>query len=127
MWNVEEEDDVVLCLVPNKPLPYEVYVDVVRTQKLCESRGEPPGLPVPNVLRSMQLNLSIASELRNCVKVDADVLGSLSLIVRTVSVDVKQLNWNITSELRNCVKVNADVLGSLSLIVRTVSVDVKQQ
>ena len=29
-------------------------------------------------------------ELRSCVKVEADVLGSLSLIVRTVPVDVKQ-------------------------------------
>ena len=30
------------------------------------------------------------SELRSCVKVEVDVLGSPSLIVRTVSVDVKQ-------------------------------------
>ena len=30
------------------------------------------------------------SELRSCVKVELAVLGSLSLIVRTVSVDVKQ-------------------------------------
>ena len=31
------------------------------------------------------------SELRNCVKIEVAVLGSLSLIVRTVSVDVKHL------------------------------------
>ena len=31
-----------------------------------------------------------APELRGCVKVKVAVLGSLSLIVRTVSVDVKQ-------------------------------------
>ena len=30
------------------------------------------------------------SELRNCVKVQMDVLGDPSLIVRTFSVDVKQ-------------------------------------
>ena len=30
------------------------------------------------------------AELRSCVRVEADVLGSLSLIVRTVPVDVKQ-------------------------------------
>ena len=30
------------------------------------------------------------SELRNCVKVEVDVLGSPSLIVRAVSVDIKQ-------------------------------------
>ena len=32
------------------------------------------------------------SELRSCVKVEVDVLGSPSLIVRTVSVDVEQ-HW----------------------------------
>ena len=31
-----------------------------------------------------------ASELRNCVKVEVAVLGSPSIIVRTVFVDVKQ-------------------------------------
>ena len=30
------------------------------------------------------------SEFRNCVKVEVDVLGFLSLLIRTVSVDVKQ-------------------------------------
>ena len=30
------------------------------------------------------------SELRVCVKVEVDILGSTSVIVRTVSVDVKQ-------------------------------------
>ena len=56
-----------------------------------------------------------------------DVLGSPSLIVRTVSVDVKTSEDGFRSELRSCVKVEVDVLGSPSLIVRTVSVDVKQQ
>ena len=32
----------------------------------------------------------ISAELRSCVKVEVDVLGSPSLIVLTVSVDVKQ-------------------------------------
>ena len=50
-----------------------------------------------------------------------DVLGSPSLIVLMVSVDVKQ-HWR--TELRSCVKVEVDVLGSPSLTVRTVSVDV---
>ena len=31
-----------------------------------------------------------SQELRSCVKVDVDVLGSPSLIVRTVSVDTRQ-------------------------------------
>ena len=34
--------------------------------------------------------VTLPSELRNCVKVEVDDLGFLSLIVRTVSVDVKQ-------------------------------------
>ena len=32
----------------------------------------------------------VGSQLRNCVKVEVDVVGSLSLTVPTVSVDVKQ-------------------------------------
>ena len=75
--------------------PYRVSVDVVRAQELCESRCGRPGLPVTNSPYSLcgrkeTLNLNIASELRNCVEVDADVLGSLSLIVRTVYADVKK-------------------------------------
>ena len=40
---------------------------------------------------------------------EVDVLGSLSLTVLMVSVDVKQ---HRTPELRNCVKVEVVVLGS---------------
>ena len=67
----------------------------VRVQELCESRGGRLGLPVPNKPygfcgRKATLNLNeIASELRNYVKNEVDVLGSPSLTVRTVSVDVK--------------------------------------
>ena len=56
-----------------------------------------------------------------------DVLGSPSLIVRTVSVDLKTSEDGFRSELRSCVKVEVAVLGSLSLTVRAVSVGVKQQ
>ena len=66
------------------------------------------------------LSNSVPSEPRSCVKVEVDVLGSLSLIVRTVSVGVKQ-HWNMASELRSCVKVEVAVLGSLSLTVRKIS------
>ena len=58
------------------------------------------------------------------MKVEVDVLGSPSLIVRRVSKDVKQLlkkKKRHTSELRSCVKVEVEVL-----IVRTFSVDVQQ-
>ena len=62
------------------------------------------------------------------MKVEVDVLGSPSLTVLMVSVDVRNIEFELagTTELRSCVKVEVDVLGSPSLIVRTVSVDVKQ-
>ena len=44
-------------------------------------------LCLPAKLCFIQANLS---ELRSCVKVEVDVLGYLSQIVHTVSVDVKQ-------------------------------------
>ena len=63
-------------------------------------------------------------------KVKVDVLDFRSLIIGTVSVDVKQhLNSNSyqMSELRSCVKVEVAVLGGPSLIVlNVISVDVKQ-
>ena len=59
------------------------------------------------------------------MKAEVDVLGSPSLIVFMVSVDVKQTLNEGESELRSCVK-EVDVLGSPSLIVLTVSVDVKR-
>ena len=80
------------------------------------------------------------------MKVEVDVLGSPSLIILMVSVDVKRggrprlpvrnnpyglcghkatLNLKrYTQELGSCVKVEVDVLGSL--IILTVSADVKQ-
>ena len=67
-----------------------------RVQELCKGRGGRPGLPVPNspydlcgrkeILNSNSEN----SELRSCVKVEVAILGSPSLIVLAVSVDVKQ-------------------------------------
>ena len=67
-----------------------------RGQDLCESRGGRPGLPVPNSPYGLcghkaTLKLTVReSDLRSCVKVEAAVLGSPSLIVLMVSVDVKQ-------------------------------------
>ena len=60
-------------------------------KELCESRGGHPGLPVHNSPYGLcghkaTLKLSL-SELRSCVKVE---VGSLSIIVCLVSVDVKQ-------------------------------------
>ena len=68
-------------------------------------------------------------KLRSCVKDEVTALGSLSLTVHIVSVDLKQhleLNTLSLSELRSCVKVEMTVLGSLSLIVHMVSVGLKQ-
>ena len=61
------------------------------------------------------------------MKAEVNVLGSPSLIVPTVSVDIKQhLTRGRASELRSCVKEELDVLDSPSLIVSTGSVEVKQ-
>ena len=61
---------------------------------MCESRGGRPGLPVPNgpwglCGRTATLNEQ-QSELRSCEKDEVDVLGSSSLKVCIVSVDVKR-------------------------------------
>ena len=51
------------------------------------------GSPSLIVLRSLWTKSNtelLVSELRSCVKVEVDVMGSLSLIVRTVSLDVKK-------------------------------------
>ena len=72
-----------------------IRTKVFRTQELCESRGGRPGLPVPNSpygLCGRKATLKPQSELWSCVKVEVAVLSSPSLIVRTVSVDVKQ-HW----------------------------------
>ena len=67
-----------------------------RAEELYESRGGRPGRPVPNSPyglcgRKATLNsYTDLTELRSCVKVEVDVLGSPCLIARTVSVDVKQ-------------------------------------
>ena len=65
-----------------------------RAQELCESRGGRPGLPVPDSPygpcgRKATLNCSI-TEVMSCVKVEVAVLGSPSLTVSMVSLDVKQ-------------------------------------
>ena len=64
-----------------------------RTQELCESRGGRLGLPVPNSphdLCGRKATLNLNSDTQSCVKVEVAVLGSPSLIVLMISVDVKQ-------------------------------------
>ena len=92
----------------------------IRAQELCESRGGRRGLPVPNSpyglcgrkatlkkkkkkkVRKVVYAQSTCTviwrrrrrtktpELRSCVKVEVDVLGSPSPVFLMVSVDVKQ-------------------------------------
>ena len=50
------------------------------------------------------------------MKVEVDVLGSSSLIIPTVSVDVSDTERVLVSEFRSCVKVEVAVLGSPVLI-----------
>ena len=70
---------------------------VLSELRSCGRRSGRPGLPVPDSLyglcgrrATLKKTNCVGSELRSCVKVEVDVLGSLSLIVSTVSVDVKQ-------------------------------------
>ena len=61
------------------------------------------------------------------MKVEVDVLGSLSLIVPTVSVDVKQIKTSHSCQSSGTMlQVVVDLLGSASLTVLMVSVAVKQ-
>ena len=79
----------------------------------------------------MNLRDDRLSELRGCVKVEVDVLGSPSMIVQNIyGLCGRKATLNLRddrlSELRRCVKVEVDVLGSPSLIVHMVFVDIKQ-
>ena len=59
------------------------------------------------------------------MKVEVATMGSPSLIVFMVSVDIKQHRKKVSvADLRSCVKVEVTTLGSPSLIVFMVSVDI---
>ena len=67
--------------------------DFVRAPELCESRGGRPGLPLPDIpygLCGHKSSLNENADHRSCVKVEVAVLGSASLIVLMISVDVNQ-------------------------------------
>ena len=80
---------------PGLPIPNGPYglcrvkakLPSLRAQKLCESRGGLYGLCGRKVTLKLKHQVS---ELRSCVKVEVAVLGSPSLMVLMVSVDVKQ-------------------------------------
>ena len=65
-------------------------------KKLFKSRGGHPGLPVPKSPEGLCGSKATFEEeetvleFRSCVKVQVDILISPSLVVRIVSVDVKQ-------------------------------------
>ena len=106
--------------VPNSPW---TNGKAFRAQELCESRGDRPGLSRPLWFSVDVKQHWTDTELWSCVKVEMAVLGSPSLIVLVVSVDVKQPWTNgMPSELRSCVKVEVAVLGSPSLIVLELTV-----
>ena len=70
---------------------------------ICEKvEVDVPDSPYGLCGRTATLNCSI-SELGSCVKVEVAVLGSPSLIVLTVSVDVKQ-HWTVVSQSSGAVR-----------------------
>ena len=92
-----------------------------RTQKLCESGGGRPELPIPNSpysLRGRKATLNSSSELRSYVKVDVDILGSTSLIVLLVSVDVTQ-HWTgrlaVPADMKSGYSARQMVMGIVCL------------
>ena len=79
--------------VPNSPYGLcgrKATPNSLRAQELCKSHGGRPGIPVPN--SAYGLCGCKATLNRSSVRVEVDVLGSLSLILLMVSVDVKQ-HW----------------------------------
>ena len=66
-----------------------VYNHCLGRRKWLHNRSVKPAPCFPRGLFII-VTPRLAEELRSCVKVEVDVLGSPSLIVRTVSVDVKQ-------------------------------------
>ena len=64
------------------------WLQVLRALELCGSRGGRPGLPV--LMVSVDVKAILSNKTLSFGKVEVDVLGSSSLIVFMVSVDVKQ-------------------------------------
>ena len=73
----------------SKDVEHHVYLRYTRAQDLVKAEVAVPNSPYSLCGRKATLNLNSAfSELRSCVKDEVAVLGSPSLTVRTVSVDV---------------------------------------
>ena len=68
----------------------DVHTLCVRGRKVTLKRPHSPGRPFCLCGRKAPLKKGDRTELRSCEKVEVAVLGSLSLMVSTVSVDVKQ-------------------------------------
>ena len=105
-------------------------------QEVCESRGEHPGLPVPNILydlcgRKATLNSNCIELRLRAQEVCESQGGHSGLAVPNIPYGLCrrkatfELNCSI-SELRSCVKVELDILGSPSLTFLMVSAAVMQ-
>ena len=119
---------LVVSINYNRSMPEDLKLSQIGSSQL-----PPPfrGLHSPGVRKHLcllfpEIVYSQHSECRSCVQVEVAVLGSPSLIVRTVSVDVKQ-HWTCTSQSSGAVcRSRWPSPGSPSLISLMVSVDVKQ-
>ena len=109
------------------------FVDrqLVRAQEMCESQGGSPGLPVPDSPYGLYGHKATVNkeppELRGCVKVKVAVLGSPSLIVLMVSMDIKQ-QWTRNHQSSGAVwKSRWQSWAPHPCLVLMVSMDIKQQ
>ena len=104
-------------------------------QEVCESRGEHPGLPVPNILydlcgRKATLNSNCIELRLRAQEVCESRVGHPGLPVPNIPYGLCGRNATLndeSAELKSCVKVEVAVLSSPSLIFLMVCVDVKQR
>ena len=107
----------------------------LRAQKLCESRGGRPELLTSNspyglcgrkaTFEEEEEEEDCVSELRSCVEVEVDVLGSPYLTVSTVSVAEVQCCFTSTKTIRT-VRHGEPRTATSSFTQLLISVDVKQ-
>ena len=122
-WQLIQWPNCLCCLPTSEKLVHSMSCRSVALHTFCRTNHEFHACLC--IKKKLSAN---RSELRSCVKEEVNVLGSPSLIVRTVSAwgHKATLSELHLSELRRCVKEEVDIMGSLSVTVCKFSVDLKQ-